>query len=309
MSEQEHRYSHQTGEHQVEPPSIIGILTHSLEVLLPHEVAHADGHRRRHARQDKVEELGGGNHHLVGSQRNRSEPSHHHATQREGRRLHCQLQCHWPSHAVHLLEVCLVDAAGEDVVAVLAEFLVACYHAHHRQCHQDTRQESGDACSEQSQLRKRPHTVDEHPVAKDVDHVAAYHHPHRHLGVGDTIEKLFHGVEHTHEQHRYEVDNEVRTDERQQFLGLSDMGKVEVEDDEGKRKDTSHHHVGDEGVAYLLSDFLRALHAIELADDRSEAVGEAHVGDEHESEDIVDQSCRRQFLSAMMSYHEGVGET
>ena len=46
---------------------------------------------------NEIEELGEGDHHLVGCQGYGSEPSHHHTTEGESRRLHAQLQGYWPS--------------------------------------------------------------------------------------------------------------------------------------------------------------------------------------------------------------------
>jgi len=308
MAQEEHGDAHQRREHQGESPAIVGVAANGGKILLSHEVAHSDGHRSRHTRKHEVEELREGNHHLVRSQRDGAQPAYHHAAQRERRRLHRQLQSHRPAQAVHLLEVSLVGMALDDVEAILPELASAHHHAHHRRSHQDAREEGGETGAEQTQLRKRSHAIDEHPVAQDVGDVAGYHHPHRHLGMGDTIEELLHRIEYAHEEHGYEVDDEVGADERQQLLGLPDMGEVEVEDDEGDGEDAAHHHVSHERVSYLLSDFIRSLHAVELADDRGETVGESHVGDKDQSEDIVHQSCRRQFLRAVMSYHERVGE-
>ena len=198
--------------------------------------------------------------------------------------------------------------ALDDVCAILLELFPAHHHAYHRPRHQDAGEEGGETGSCQSQLRERPHAIDEHPVAQDVGDVSGYHHPHSHLGMGDSVEELLHRVEHAHEEHGDEVDDEVRADERQQFLWLPDVGEVEVKDYEGNRKNAAHHHVCHEGVSHLLSDFVGSLHAVELADDRGETVGESHVGDKHQSEDVVHQSCRRQFLCAVVSYHECVGE-
>ena len=308
VAEEEHGDAHQRGEKQCQSPSIIGIAAHGLIIFLPHKVAHTYRHSRSHAREHQIEELRDGNHHLMGGKRYGAQPAHHHATQRKGSRLHRQLQCHRPAQAVHLLEVSLVHMAMDDVLAILLELLLAQYHRHHCCRHQDARAHSGESGTEQTQLREWTYAVDEHPVAQDVDHVAHNHHPHRHLGMSDTVQKLLHRIEYTHEEHRDQIHDEVRADEGEQFLGLSDTREIEVEYHHRQGEDAAHNHVGEERIAHLLTYLVGALHAIESADDRGESVREAHVRDEYEGIDVVDESCRRQFLSAMMTYHERVGE-
>ena len=85
--------------------------------------------------------------------------------------------------------------------------------------------------------------------------------------------------------------------------------EVEIEDHQGEREEYAHHHIGEEGVFHFLSYFVRFLHAVEFPDDRGETVGEPHVGNEDEGDDIVDETCCRQFLRAVMSDHERVGES
>ena len=201
MTEEKHGDTHQDGEHQVESPTVVGILSYRLEVLLSYEVAHTNRHCRSHARKHEIEELRGGNHHLVGGERNRSEPSHHHATQRECSRLHRQLQCHRPAQAVHLPEVSLVERGVYDVVSVLLEFLSEDDHSHHHHRHEDAAAHGGESGTEQAQLREGSHAIDEHPVAEDVQYIAANHHPHRHLGMRDAIEELFHRIEDADEEY------------------------------------------------------------------------------------------------------------
>ena len=131
-------------------------------------------------------------------------------------------------------------------MSVLLEFLSEDDHSHHHHRHEDAAAHGGESGTEQAQLRERSHAIDEHPVAEDVQYVAANHHPHRHLGMRDAIEELFHRIEDADEEYRDEVDDEVRTHEREQFLWLSDMVEVEVQDDHRQGEDAAHHHVGDE---------------------------------------------------------------
>ena len=196
-----------------------------------------------------------------------------------------------------------------NVITVGSEFPAGHYHSYHRQCHQDSTCQGRDSGSEQSQFREASHTVDEHPVAQDVHDVTAYHRPHRHLSLSDSVEELLHGIEDSHEEHRCQIHQKVRADKLQQFLRLSDMCQVEIEQDEGKGEDASRQHVGKEGVAHLLTDDVGAFLSVESADDRSEAVGESHIGYKNETEDIVYQSCCRQFGGTVMTDHQRVGES
>ena len=97
MAQEQYGQTHADGEHQVESPAVIGIAANRLIVFLTNEVAYTDGHGGSHTREYEIEELGEGDHHLVGCQRYGSEPSHHHTTEGESRRLHAQLQGYWPS--------------------------------------------------------------------------------------------------------------------------------------------------------------------------------------------------------------------
>ena len=63
--------------------------------------------------------------------------------------------------------------------------------------------------------------------------------------------------------------------------------EIEVEDYQSERENDAHHHIGEEGVFYFLSYFVRFLHAVEFSDDRGETIGESHVGNEDEGDDIV----------------------
>ena len=85
--------------------------------------------------------------------------------------------------------------------------------------------------------------------------------------------------------------------------------EIEVEDYQSERENDAHHHIGEEGVFHFLSYFVRFLHAVEFSDDRGETIGEAHIWNEDEGDDIVDETCRSQFLRAVMSDHERVGES
>ena len=293
MAEQEHRQTHAQREEQVQSESVIGIAAHRNIVLLSHKVAHADSHRCRHTRKHEIEQLRNGNH----------------ATQRKGSRFHTQLQCHRPSQPVHLLEIHLVDFTMNDIVSVISKFPAHHHHAHHRRRHEDAAYQGRDARSEQTQLRESRNTVNQNPVAQDVDHVSANHRPHRHLGLSDTIQELLHREEDAHEEHRCQVHQKVGADECEQFLRLSDAPQVEIEQDENQGEENARNHVGKEGVAHLLSDAVCAFFSVKSADDRGESVGESHVGYEYKTEDIVHQSGCRQFGRTVMTDHQRVGES
>ena len=197
----------------------------------------------------------------------------------------------------------------QNVVTVLGELLPAYHDSHHGCCHEHTAQQGRDSGSEKSQFGESCHTIDEQPVAEDVDHVACYHHPHRHTRLCHAIKKLLHGVEYAHEEYRDEVDDEVGTDEVEQLFGLSDVREVEVEHHKRYGEKGARKHIGKERVAHLLSDAVDTFLAIEPADDRSQTIGEAHIHDEHQGIDVVDKSCRSQFFRAVVTYHDGVGKT
>ena len=84
------------------------------------------------------------------------------------------------------------------------------------------------------------------------------------------------------------------------------MCQIEIEQDESSRKNGSRQHIGNEGVANLLSDAVGAFLAVKLADDRSESVGESHIGYKDETEDIVHQSCCCQFRCTVMTNHQRI---
>ena len=66
MSEQQHRNTHAEGKHQVESPAVVGVSPDGSKVVLSHKMAHSDGQRRSHSREYEVEQLGDGDHHLMG---------------------------------------------------------------------------------------------------------------------------------------------------------------------------------------------------------------------------------------------------
>ena len=213
MAKQEHRQTHTQREQQVQPEPVVGIAANCSVVLLSHKMTHADSQRSRHARKYEIEELREGNHHLMSRQRNGSQPAHHHTTQRESSRLHAQLQRHRPAQPVHLPEVSLGQRTAQNIASVFPEILARHQHAHHRQRHQNAAHQRRNTGSQQTQFREARHTINQYPVAQNIDYVAANHRPHRHLGLSESVKKLLHREEDAHEEHRGKVYQKVRTDE------------------------------------------------------------------------------------------------
>ena len=309
MAKQEHRQTHTQREQQVQPETVVGISANCPVVLLTHKMTHADSQRSRHARKHEIEELREGYHHLMSRQRNGSQPAHHHTTQREGSRFHAQLQRHRPAQPVHLLKISLGQRTAQNIASVFPEILARHQHAHHRQRHQNAAHQRRNTGSQQTQFREARHTVNQYPVAQDIDYVAANHRPHRHLGLSESVKKLLHREEDAHEEHRGEVNQKVRTDEREQLFRLSDAPQIQVEHNEGEGEDDARQHVGTEGIAHFLSDAVGPFLAVEPSDDRSESVGESHIGYENETEDIVHQSGSRQFGCTVMANHQRISKS
>ena len=90
---------------------------------------------------------------------------------------------------------------------------------------------------------------------------------------------------------------------------MSDVREVEVEHRKRYGEKGARKHIGEERIAYFLSDAVGTFLAIESTDDRSQTIGEAHVHDEHQGIDVVDKSSRSQFFRAVVTYHDGVGKT
>ena len=196
-----------------------------------------------------------------------------------------------------------------DVVSVCCEFPAYHHDAYHRQCHEDAAYQGRDAGSEQTQLRESGHTVNQYPVAQNINHVSANHRPHRHLGLSYSIQKLLHREEDAHKEYRCQIHQEVGADEREQFLRLADAPQVEIEQNENQGEDGSRNHVGKEGVTHLLADAVCSFLAIESADNRGETIGKSHVRYENKTEDVVYQTCCRQFGRTVMTNHQRVGES
>lgn len=247
-------------------------------------------------------------HHLVGGQGRRADPADDDAREAEGRGLHAHLQRDGPSQEVELAEVGAVDASPEEALGVGPILPAREEDHHHRHRHDYARGQRAESRSRQSQFGRAELAVDQHPVAEDIEDVAADEHPHRERGVGDAVGKLLEDVEEADEGEGGEQHEVVGLDQRQQFRGLAQVVDGEVEaphhaDDEGGEQ-----QVGTDGVAHHLADALRLLLAVERADGGRDGIGEAEGEDDDEVDDIVDEGRGSQFAGGMVADHQRVGK-
>lgn len=120
---------------------------------------------------------------------------------------------------------------------------------------------------------------------------------------------MFQRVEETDKEDARQIDQEIRPDERQQFVRLSDVFKIEIEEGHDGCKQQADNTVGHKRVFHFSSYGFVLSHTIESSYDRRQSVGETHIGDKNKTEDIVDQAGGSQFFCAVMTYHERIGKT
>ena len=188
-----------------------------LIVVLPMEIAHADGYGGRHAIVEHIAQLANGEHHLMGGQGCGANPSHHDARQAEGGRLHAHLQGQRPALLVLINKIVAVDALTEKALPIA---LVARMHKkqhHQRQTHEHAREHGGQARPKKSHFGAAQMAINEDVVARDVEHVSRNHHHHRRDGVRRPIEELLEGVKADDKGYRHQIDEEIGAHEPQEL--------------------------------------------------------------------------------------------
>ena len=139
--------------------------------------------------------------------------------------------------------MCLVVTGTE--LAVLPH--VAEHECHHHP-HGHTAQQGRDTRAQQPHPGKAPYAVDEHPIARDVHHVAAQQHPHGQACLLYAVEKLLEGVEHHLWQNAHGEHQQVGTHERDEALRKPHLVHAQEECGHGCHQHTSHQGIGRQAV-------------------------------------------------------------
>ena len=150
--------------------------------------------------------------------------------------------------------------------------------------------------------------VDEGVVSEDVYGVGTENHPHRSGGVGGAVGGLLAAIEDGHWQEGGQDDEIVAADEREELLGLSEAVKEEVERAHDSGEAERHEDVDLQSGAEGDADLVVLLAAVECADERCHAGGEAYLHDGRYHEEGVDEGGCRKFVSAVGSDHHCIGE-
>ena len=309
VAHQEDGHSQGQGYRQDEPQAASGGVAHGRPVLLPGEIADADGHGGGHAAVDHVEQLRHGDRHLVGGQGRSAEPSHEDGRQGERRRLHAHLQGDGETEAGKPPDFAPADAAGGVTRAEAAVAAITEEQQDARHGHDNARERRGQTRTEKPQLRRAKLAVDENPVAEDVEQVAGDDDEHGRLRVGDAVEELLERVEAAQERQRGDVHPQVRAHQGQQLFGLAEAVDVKAEHHAHGHEDGRKGHVGREAVLHRPAYAPRLAPPEQAAHNWREAVREARGEQDDEREHGVDEAGGGQLLHGMVADHERVGET
>ena len=151
-------------------------------------------------------------------------------------------------------------------------------------------------------------SVNQYPVAEDVQDVAADEEPHGCLRVGDAVGKLLESIEEQHEDDGDEQHDVIRTHQGEQFLRLAQAMDVQVEDAHDGGQQDADKSVRPKRILQGASHgFLLAL-AEEASHDGGQPVGETGGKDDDEVEHVVYEAGCGQVFRAMMAYHQCVGK-
>ena len=308
VPEEEYGHREHAGYQQDEVKAGVCRAAHGGIVALACEIAHAHGHGGCHAAVDHVEQLRHGKHYLVGGKGGGAQPAHEDGRQGEGSRLHSQLQGDGETQPRQAPHTGARHTPRGEAAAVTGVTAVHEEHQDARHGHDDARERRGKACAEESQLGRAELSVDKHPVAENVEQVAAYYDEHGRAGVGYAVEKLLESVEAAQERQQGYVDPQIGTHQRKQLDGLSEAVDVKAEQHRNAHKGKREQQVGHKAVLHG-SAYAPGLAAPEhAAHNGRKAVREAGGEDYDEREHGVDEAGGSQLLHAVMPNHERIGK-
>ena len=206
-------------------------------------------------------------------------------------------------------EIGPVDPPGKEGTAVRPVPPHGEKRRHKGKTHHHARQKRGYSGSQQTEFGQPERTVDEQIVAHYVEHIAAYEHIHRHLGVADAVIKLLETVENAHERQRCNADKPVGTHQRKQLFGLSEAVYVGINGHEHGHNYGGEHKVGGKCVAHNGAYAPRIPAPEELPDDGCQPVREAQSEDNEQHEERIDETGGGQLGHTVAPDHDCVGKT
>ena len=116
-------------------------------------------------------------------------------------------------------------------------------------------------------------------------------------------------IENSYGHYSCKVDYEVRPYHRKQFLRLSEIFEMDIQNTHYHRDKQRKSHIDNESCFHCCTYVGTAPLGKQRTDKRCETIGESHTRKDSSVEKIVDKRGRRKRFGRIAAYHDRIGET